>query len=158
MKNDFKADLARVKPVENEVCGLIKAKYPTAYVVEGDEKGFDIVVPEIPATAEVKFDEASNRYPNFFIETASRLPDGEWKPSGLSVTKSNWWVQVNDTHVVWIYTESLRYLIESEWKLKELEFYKVNPPKRGYLIPQGKLLNNPYAKVGERKLCPITPF
>ena len=153
MENNFDKDLARGKPIENEICGLIKAKYPTAYVVEGEEKGFDIVVPEKPVTAEVKFDEASNRYPNFFIETESA-----GKPSGLSVTKSNWWVQVNDEVVVWIYTESLRYLIESEWKLRELEFNKFNPPKRGYLIPKEKLMHNFYAKWGERKLCPICPF
>lgn len=160
MENNFKSDLARAKPIENEVCGLIKAKYPSAYVVEDSyvekgytEKGFDIIVPEIPVTVEVKYDEASNKYPNFFIETESN-----GIPSGLSTTKSNWWVQVNDEVVVWVYTESLKYLIEREWKLKEFEFRKMNPPKRGYLIPQNKLLSSSYVKWGERKLCPIIPF
>ena len=160
MDNTFRSDLVRGKSVEEEICRLIKAKYPSAYVVvdgyvegEYEEKGYDIVVPEKPATVEVKYDGASNNTVFFFIETESN-----GKPSGLNTTKATWWVQVNDENIIWIRTESLRYQIKDEWKLRELLFDEVNPPKRGYLIPKLRMLYSPYAVWGERKSCPICPF
>lgn len=157
--DDFKRDLKTGKEVEKEVCEIIKTKYPNTYLaedgyVEGKyvEQGYDIVVPDKPAMAEVKYDSLSCKTGKYFVETESN-----GNPSCLSTTKSNWWVVVDDEHILWIYTESLKYVI-MELKLEELEFYKILPPKRGYLVPKDKLMLSPYSAWEERKLCRICPF
>ena len=152
MQNNFDKDLVRGKVAEHEICGIIKATHPQAYVVDEEQSGYDIVVPDIPVMLEVKYDYLACRTGNYFVETHSN-----GKCSGLCVTKAFWWVFVSDDEIVWLATESLRYLIQ-EWGLKELEFAKVNPPKQGYLLPRSRLLFTPYAKVGERKTWKTCPF
>ena len=67
------------------MCDNIKKKYPTAYVVEGYNKGFDIVVPEKNQTIEVKYDSMSRSTGNYMFETEY---DGE--PSGITTTTADW--------------------------------------------------------------------
>jgi len=152
MSNDFNTDLERGKIAEHEVCGIIKQFHPQAYVVEGEQSGYDIVVPDVPTMLEVKYDYLACKTGNYFVETRSN-----GKSSGLSVTKAHYWVFMSDDEIVWVSTESLRYAIES-WGLKLLTFDRITPPKQGYLLPRNKLLFYPYAKVGERKTWKICPF
>lgn len=63
--------------------------------VENSQKynpDFDIVLPELNITIEVKLDEASNRYTNYAIETRF-----ENQPSGIKSTKASVWIQANDS-------------------------------------------------------------
>jgi hypothetical protein len=152
MPNDFNRDLERGKVAEHEICRIIKVTHPLAYVVDGEQSGYDIVVPDVPTMLEVKYDYMVGRTGNYFVETQSN-----GKSSGISVTKALWWVFVSDTEIVWIATEALRYLIES-WGIRLINFDKTCPPKQGYLLPRSRLLFTPYALVGERKTWKICPF
>ena len=53
---------------------------------------YDIVLPELNITLEVKLDKASNVYTNYAIETRF-----ENQPSGIKSTKADIWIQANDS-------------------------------------------------------------
>jgi len=149
----FYKDLERGKEAEHFICDLVRRKYPSAYVIEGMESDFDIVVPEsLRNTIEVKRDYVSNQTGNYFVET-----ENNGNKSGLSTTKAKWYVFVDDTDVVWVLVETLQYLIR-EWGLKEGNFVKVNPPKKAYLVPKNKLIHSFYCLWEEKDKCRTIPF
>lgn len=53
---------------------------------------FDIVLPELDITLEVKHDKASDVYENYCIETRF-----ENQPSGINSTKASVWIQANNS-------------------------------------------------------------
>ena len=103
---NFDDSLAMGKKVENEVCDLIKKKYPDAYVKEGYYKQGDIIVPSADILVEVKQDYQSHITGNLLIEI-----EFDGKPSALSTTESDWWVIVDRQNLYWIAPESLKYII-----------------------------------------------
>jgi hypothetical protein len=135
----FTNDLKKGKKMEHKICDKIKKKYPNAYVVEGECKEYDIVVPEIGITIEAKFDEKSTETGNYIIEM-----EHDGKPSGISVTKANYWVIVDKEIVVWITAEALRFLIRDCQQVTYCpEGDKIE--KKGYLIPVDKLRFSNYS-------------
>jgi len=140
--NTFKADLKIGKAIEYEICELIKKKYPRAFVVEGYEKGYDIVVPEIKI--EVKYDIESYKTGNYVIETESNN-----KPSGLSTTTAEIWVIVDKKLIIWINTEALKNFIKD---FKEVSFTAKGDTKskKVYLIPKDKLQYSPWVSIQKR--------
>jgi hypothetical protein len=137
----FTEDLKKGKGIEHKICNLIKRKYPSAFVVEGYCEGYDIIVPEIGITVEVKFDEENEKTGNYIIEAESG-----GKPSGISVSVADWWVIVNKNIIIWITRLALEYLIRN-YKLISF-FPKDNKrEKKAYLIPANELENNPYVEV-----------
>ena len=149
----FKEDLKKGQKVEEEIASIIRLKYPMASVVEGYNKGYDIMVPEIPCKVEVKYDIMSHMTGNFFIES-----NYDSKPSGIVTTEAEWWVQVDKDEIMWILSDTLHYLIR-QWRLKEISFTgsHKSSPKKGYLVPKKKLYATPYPIIFERKLCKISP-
>jgi predicted DNA-binding transcriptional regulator AlpA len=53
--------------------------------------------PDLEGKHEVKTDYISQKTGNLYIEYAQRGLDGVWRPSGLSVTTSEYWVQMSPT-------------------------------------------------------------
>ena len=83
----FKEDLAAGREVEEYILKRIQEKYPQAKLMEGYFKEYDIMIPEINKTVEVKSDVKSLHTGNYVIEVAF---DG--KESALSTTTADWWV------------------------------------------------------------------
>lgn len=137
----FKNDLALGNKAELLVCKMVRVKYPKTYKVEGYCKEWDLVVPEINKTIEVKFDREAQQTPNYFFETEY---DGE--PSGIIATKADYWAHLDGSNIIWCDTEALR------WFLKENSFdllyggSRGSKPKRGYVIRQDLIRDSIYFK------------
>ena len=113
---------------EKLVLSHIQSKYPQAHKTELKTKDWDIFVPELWITIEVKYDKKSEKTGNFLIETFYN-----WKPSGILTTKSDWWAIV-DKWIHYFPTSYLRNVIKSK-KLKQIEFKGGdNEPMKGFLI------------------------
>ena len=96
----FKEDLAAGREVEEYILKRIQEKYPQAKLMEGYFKEYDIIIPEINKTVEVKSDVKSLHTGNYVIEVAF---DG--KESALSTTTADWWVFYDSECEVWIKPE-----------------------------------------------------
>ena len=92
----FHRDLKRGKQHEDVILKLIQKKYPMAYIMEGYFKEYDIWIPEINKSVEVKSDEKSKYTGNIVIEV-----EFNGKPSALSTTKADWWVIYDGQAYVW---------------------------------------------------------
>ena len=55
----FKDDLYIGKEVEKKVLGLINQKYPLAFMINGKFSPYDIFIPEVSQSVEVKSDQKS---------------------------------------------------------------------------------------------------
>ena len=96
----FKEDLAAGREVEEYILKRIQEKYPQAKLMEGYFKEYDIMIPEINKTVEVKSDVKSLYTGNYVVEVAF---DG--KESALSTTTADWWVFYDSECEVWIKPE-----------------------------------------------------
>ena len=96
----FKEDLAAGREVEEYILKRIQEKYPQAKLMEGYFKEYDIMIPEINKTVEVKSDVKSLYTGNYVVEIAF---DG--KESALSTTTADWWVFYDSECEVWIKPE-----------------------------------------------------
>jgi hypothetical protein len=106
----FEESLSSGKQSENIVLSMIKNKYPKAYIKEGYHKEYDIMIPEINQTVEVKKDFKSKHTGNIVIEMEMNN-----KPSGLQTTTADWWVfHLDEKEVVWISLDKLKEMIMFE--------------------------------------------
>ena len=85
--NTFRRDLKRGEQVELALLSMIRKKYPKAYKVKGYFKDYDIYVPELKKSIEVKSDEKSKYTGNIVVEVSFN-----GKPSALSTSKADYWV------------------------------------------------------------------
>ena len=86
MVDTFHRDLQRGLKVEEDVLEIIKRTNPCATMVEAF-KGYDIWIPEIHKSVEVKYDEMSAKTGNICIEIEFNK-----KPSALLTTTADWWI------------------------------------------------------------------
>ena len=86
MSNTFQRDLGRGIDIENQLLDIIRVKYPSASLIH-KYKGYDIWIPELHKSVEVKSDLKSNFTGNIVVEI-----EMFGKPSGLMVTKADYWV------------------------------------------------------------------
>ena len=98
----FKEDLKIGKEIEEYVLSIIQQKYPKAKIMEGYFKEYDIMIPEIDKTVEVKSDIKSLETGNYVVEVAF---DGN--PSALSTTTADYWVFYDSECLVWITPENI---------------------------------------------------
>ncbi len=132
----FKESLSSGKQSENIVLKMVQNKYPKAYIKEGYHKEYDIMIPEINKTIEVKKDFKSQYTGNVVIEMEMNN-----RPSGLQTTTADWWVfHLNETEIVWITLERLKEMVELEgYKLVEFIGDGDEISKQAYLVPKKDL-------------------
>ena len=132
----FKESLSSGKQSENIILKMVQNKYPKAYIKEGYHKEYDIMIPEINKTIEVKKDFKSQYTGNVVIEMEMNN-----RPSGLQTTTADWWVfHLDETEIVWITLERLKEMIEFEdYNLVEFIGEGDEISKQAYLVPKKDL-------------------
>lgn len=138
----FHADLDRGVKVENMLLDILKRKYPCSTLINAF-KGYDIWVPEINKSIEVKYDEKSNETGNIVVEI-----EFNGKPSALMTTTADYWVFYDGNVFV---TIEPQYIIQCIFmnKLQYVEFVGKgdNKSKKAFLIKKdtlfayGKIIN-----------------
>ena len=93
--NTFATDLNRGIEVEQKTLKLFQKDYPCATLINAF-KGYDIWIPELHQSVEVKYDPMSNETGNIVIEI-----EFNGKPSALMTTTATWWVFCDD----WLYVK-----------------------------------------------------
>ena len=127
--SSFYEDLEQGKSTEYALCNIIKEKYPKAYVRDGYCKGYDIHIPEVDKTVEVKQDKKSNYTGNIVIEV--EMPLGN--PSALLSTTSDYWAFYDGEFFMWWTPEALKDLVRP---MKSVTFVGNGDTteKRAYLV------------------------
>lgn len=115
--DSFTKDLKRGEQVELDVLSMIQKKYPKAYKVKGYFKDYDLFVPEINKSVEVKCDEKSKYTGNIVVEI-----EFNGKPSALMTSKADYWVWWDGYVYKWFTMNLIHQCI------KEL-----NPPVREFI-------------------------
>lgn len=116
--------------VEEIVLANINKTFPQAHRMVGYCKEFDIWIPEINKSVEVKYDPMSNETGNIVIEV-----EMFGKPSALETTKADWWIFYDDKQFVCLDPEKIRNCIK-ENKLTCREFIGNGDTvkKKAYLV------------------------
>ena len=132
----FNDSLLSGKQSENIILKMVQNKYPKAYIKEGYHKEYDIMIPEINKTIEVKKDFKSQYTGNVVIEMEMNN-----RPSGLQTTTADWWVfHLDETEIVWITLERLKEMVEFEdYNLVEFIGEGDEISKQAYLVPKKDL-------------------
>ena len=136
--NTFTGDLKRGKQVEEIVLSVVRRTYPSATIINGKFKEYDIWIPEISKSIEVKGDQKSMYTGNFVVEIEMFN-----KPSGLLTTKADYWVFYDGEELIWMTPIKLIELI----MLRSLRWASFvgkgdTHPKKAYLIPKDIIQNN----------------
>ena len=97
MTSSFHTDLERGIEVENKVLGIMRKLYPATTLVNA-YKGYDIWIPEINKSIEVKYDPMSNKTGNYVVEI-----EMSGKSSALMTTTATYWVFYDDKTFLWIH-------------------------------------------------------
>jgi len=127
--SNFEADLERGLVAEDLVLDKIKIKYPCAVKIEGHHSPYDIWIPEIHKSVEVKYDPMSNSTGNYVVEV--------WfnKPSALTVTTADYWVFYDDIDLVYVEPDKIKnYILIHNLPIKEFIGPGDYLPKKVYLI------------------------
>ena len=82
----FKEDLDRGVTVEDDLLRRLRHAFPSARRAEGVHPEFDIEIPELQKTIEVKYDPMSQKTGNVVIEYFHN------KPSAFSVSVADYWL------------------------------------------------------------------
>lgn len=110
---------------EEKVLKVLQKKYPLAKRIEGQFLDYDIWVPELHKSVEVKYDKRSETTGNIIIEYEKNN-----KPGDILTTKANYWCIHTITGFLWI--EPLKII---ECILRE-QCNKINVGSgKCYLIP-----------------------
>lgn len=128
----FKKDLAIGHKSEERVLRIIQRRYPEAYRVLGMHVAYDIFVPELSVTVEVKGDYRSQDTGNIVVEV--NHPIG--KPSGLLVTTADYWVHDTLKELIWIKPDKIKdCIIKHNYPYKDFTGGDDRHAKRVYLVP-----------------------
>ena len=82
---------------EEKVLKVLQKKYPLAKRIEGQFLDYDIWVPELHKSVEVKYDKRSETTGNILIEYEKNN-----KPGDILTTKANYWCIHTSTGFLWI--------------------------------------------------------
>lgn len=133
---NFDKDYEDGNNIEKLVLNLILKKYPKAYIKKGYFKGWDIHIPEIDKTVEVKFDRVAETGKNILIEIESNN-----EPSGMSTTKADFWVIYDNIKFYWFKTEQIKKCIyENKLHWREYKANQDKKTKKAYMINKELLL------------------
>ncbi len=92
----FKRDFSVGHQFEQEILQKIQEKYPTAVLIPGKFKPYDIFIPEKDYKVEVKVDLKSQETKNILIELKMFN-----KRSGLLSTKADYWIIYTGAEYLW---------------------------------------------------------
>lgn len=150
---NFQADLRQGTLAQNAVLKLLHKTYPKAHQIPGYFKEYDILVPEINKTIEVKYDFAVNRTGNYFLETEfnKKDEDGDIVPveCGVAYTQADYWCEMDDEVMIFMHMDALKYFLR-DYRIVTLPPKLTSHGGKGYLIKKEKLLYCPYAIVVDR--------
>jgi hypothetical protein len=104
----FQKDLERGVAVEDELLRRLRTVFPNARRAEGLHPQFDIEIPELGKTVEVKYDPMSQKTGNIVIEYYHN------KPSAFSVSIADYWVIDSGDGEVWYTRRGILECILSE--------------------------------------------
>jgi len=103
----YNEDLPYGEIGEMFVLSIINRKHPKAHKMEGYFIEYDIMIPEIDKTIEVKRDKHTDRTGNAFIETYCNHVK-----SGINTTTANYWAYLTKTMLYWIKSDDLKRCIK----------------------------------------------
>ena len=125
----FETDLRIGKDVEKTVLYIIQKKYPKAFMIDGKFSPYDIFIPEISKSIEVKSDRKSKHTGNLVIEVSMY-----GKPSALMATLADCWVIYTGEQFIWITPLQLKNMIvENGLQLRTFVGNGDTEPKNAYL-------------------------
>jgi hypothetical protein len=132
--NTFHQDLERGKAIERKALEVIRKKYPSASLIEAF-KGYDIWIPELHKSVEVKYDPMSNETGNIVVEIEMNN-----KASALITTTADYWLFYDDHVFVLMKPMSIVNCIFQS-KLQYVEFVGNGDRslKKAFLIPKATL-------------------
>jgi hypothetical protein len=137
MIETFKDDLRRGEQIELKLLSVIQSKYPNAYKVEGYFKDYDLFVPEVNKSVEVKADEKSKYTGNILVEI-----EFNGKPSALSTTKADFWVWWDGYVFTWFTPNDIKKCIQdTNQQIRQFIGNGDTVPKKAYLIKKEILYN-----------------
>lgn len=152
--DNFNNDYDSGHSVEIEVLNMLKKKYPSARLMVGNFPDFDIEIPEVNETVEVKYDRKASETENLFFETDFKSPSGEKRPAGVNATKCSWWIHVDDTYYYFIRFENLDYLIQEGLRDGSVRHIKTTGKDGtqvwGYISPRMHFESSPYVEIKKR--------
>lgn len=125
------------KRYEKKFLSLVQRAYPRAMLMDGNFKYYDLWIPEIKKTIEVKVDIKSNETGNLVVEI-----EHYGKPTGLSITKATYWV-FYDGDWIWIETDSLRHIVKDHPVCKFVGRGDT-VQKKAYLIPKDLIIEHAF--------------
>lgn len=133
----FYTDLKKGERIETILLKEIKKKYPKAYKIDGYFKEYDLFVPEVNKSIEVKSDEKSKETGNIVVEVEFNN-----KPSALSTTKADYWVWWDGDSFTWFETNEIRKCIkETNQRIVSFIGKGDTKQKKAYLIKKETLFN-----------------
>lgn len=135
--NTFHQDLERGKAIESKALAVIRKKYPSASLIEAF-KGYDIWIPELHKSVEVKYDPMSNETGNIVVEI-----EMSGKASALITTTADYWLFYDDHVFMLIKPMSIVNCIFQE-KLTFVEFVGNGDSsrKKAFLVPKHLLFQH----------------
>lgn len=122
------------KNLEQYFLLLLRKIFPSAVLVKDKFKYYDIWIPEIDKTIELKGDLKSNETDNLVIEVEHYN-----KPSGISTTKANYWVFF-DGRFIWTEVDSLKQVIKSFTPVRFIGRGDTIA-KQAYLVPKDMIID-----------------
>jgi len=135
----FDRDLRIGKNYEYIVLHNLQKKFPAAFKIEGAFKEYDIFIPEKEFGIEVKFDGKSNETGNILIEL--EFPIGTL--SGLSTTKSKYWIITDGKDYFSITPDSIRkFAKENNIQSRPIRGQGDLQPKLVWLLPKQKFFDS----------------
>lgn len=134
--NTFHQDLERGVDVEHKALAMIQKKYPCATIIDAF-KGYDIWIPELHQSVEVKYDPMSNETGNIVVEI-----EMNGKPSALMSTTADYWLYHDDKVFVMMKPMSIINCIFQN-KLQYVEFVGKGDKskKKAFLVPKRLLFS-----------------
>jgi hypothetical protein len=131
MLNAFNSDLDIGVDIERAVLEQIHRKFPCAVQINGKFKGYDIWIPEIHKSVEVKSDQKSQYTGNFLIEC-----EMYGKASALLSTTADYWVIYDGKEYSWYRpTKIIECVIRTQLKPARFTSRGDTEQKLAYLVP-----------------------
>ena len=135
--SNFKESLKDGKKSEEAILSIITPKYPTAYIIEGYYKYYDIFIPEKNLGIEVKQDLKSQETGNLVIEV-----EFNGYPSALSTTRADYWVFDDGESYIWIEPSKLRSIVHHFGQIRTFVGKGDTKSKKAHLIPKHIIKNH----------------